>query len=247
MVNISAARPAGRRKPLRAREAGAIRWAPTSPPGGERGRGGGFGAVLAAGPLLLDGGLATELEAAGYDLTDELWSARLLADAPEAIIGAHRAFLDAGADVITTASYQATVPALERRGHDGPAALRRSVQLAREAVRRYGDDRPRWVAASVGPYGAALADGSEYRGHYGLSVELVRCRRGRLRILADAGPDVLACETVPDEREAEALVTALDGVGVPAWLSYTIDGQTTRAGQPLPEAFALAKTDGIVA
>jgi S-methylmethionine-dependent homocysteine/selenocysteine methylase len=209
---------------------------------------GGFGAALAAGPLLLDGGLATELEAAGYDLTDELWSARLLADAPAAIVAAHRAFLDVGVDVITTASYQATVPALERRGHDGAALLRRSVDLARQAVRRYGGDRPRWVAASVGPYGASLADGSEYRGNYGLSqAELVRFHRDRLRILAEAGPDVLACETVPDQREAEALLTALDGVGVPAWLSYTIADGTTRAGQPLPEAFALARDDGIVA
>ena len=200
-----------------------------------------FGAALAAGPLLLDGGLATELEAAGHDLSDELWSARLLADAPDAIIAAHRAFLDAGADVITTASYQATVPALARRGHDGAALLRRSVELAREAVRRYGGDRPRYVAASVGPYGAALADGSEYRGDYGLSVaELVRFHRDRMRILADAGPDALACETVPDQREAEALLEAMDGLGVPVWLSYTVAGGRTRAGQPLAEAFTLA-------
>jgi S-methylmethionine-dependent homocysteine/selenocysteine methylase len=204
-----------------------------------------FAAALAAGPLLLDGGLATELEAAGHDLSDELWSARLLADAPGAIITAHRAFLDAGVDVITTASYQATVPALATRGHDGPALLRRSVELAREAIRRYGGDRPLWVAASVGPYGAALADGSEYRGDYGLSLaELVRFHRDRIRILADAGPDVLACETVPDMREAEALLTALDGVGVPAWLSYTVARGRTRAGQPLAEAFALAGSGG---
>jgi homocysteine S-methyltransferase len=207
-----------------------------------------FGTALAAGPLLLDGGLATELEAAGNDLSDELWSARLLADAPEAIVAAHRAFLDAGADVITTASYQATVAALARRGHDGPALLRRSVELAREAIRRYGGNRPRWVAASIGPYGAALADGSEYRGNYGLSVaELVRFHRDRLRILADAGPDVLACETVPDQREAEALLTALDGLGVPAWLSYTVAGGRTRAGQPLAEAFAVTGADQVVA
>jgi S-methylmethionine-dependent homocysteine/selenocysteine methylase len=202
---------------------------------------GAFVGALSAGPLLLDGGLATELEAAGHDLSDELWSARLLADAPDAIITAHRAFLDAGADVITTASYQATVPGLARRGHDGAALLRRSVELAREAIRRYGGDRPRYVAASVGPYGAALTDGSEYRGDYGLSqAELVRFHQDRMRILADAGPDVLACETIPDQREAEALLAAMDGVGVPAWLSYTVAGGLTRAGQPLPEAFALA-------
>src|SRR6185312_8319822 len=94
--------------------------------------------------------------------------------------------------------------------------------------------RPVFVAASVGPYGAMLADGAEYRGNYGLSVkELVRFHRDRLLMLADAGPDVLALETVPDTVEAEALLEALDGIGVPAWLSYTIEGAKTRAGQPL--------------
>jgi len=206
-----------------------------------------FEAALRTGPLLLDGGLATELEAAGHDLSDELWSARLLADAPEAVVQAHRAFLDAGADVVTTASYQATIDGLGRRGHDGAALLRRSVDLAREAVRRYGGDRPRWVAASVGPYGAALADGSEYRGDYGLSVaELVRFHRDRIRILADVGPDVLACETIPDQREAEAILLALDGLDVPAWLSFTVADGRTRAGQPLPEVFALAGAAGRV-
>ena len=206
-----------------------------------------FEAALRTGPLLLDGGLATELEAAGHDLSDELWSARLLADAPEAVVQAHRAFLEAGADVITTASYQATVDGLARRGHDGAELLRRSVELAREAVRRYGGDRPRWIAASVGPYGAALADGSEYRGDYGLSVaDLVRFHRDRMRILAEAGPDVLACETIPDQREAEAILLALDGLGVPAWLSFTVADGRTRAGQPLPDAFAQAGAAGSV-
>ena len=99
----------------------------------------------------------------------------------------------------------------------------------------------RWVAASVGPYGAALADGSEYRGRYGLSVaELAAWHRPRLEVLAAAGPDVLALETVPDADEAEALLSAIAGLGVPAWLTYSIDGDRTRAGQPLAEAFALA-------
>jgi homocysteine S-methyltransferase len=98
------------------------------------------------------------------------------------------------------------------------------------------------VAASVGPYGAALADGSEYRGRYGLSAaELVRWHRPRLEVLAEAGPDVLALETVPDLDEAEALLTAIGGLGLPAWLTYSIQGGRTRAGQPLAEAFAVAR------
>jgi homocysteine S-methyltransferase len=203
--------------------------------------------ALRDGPVVLDGGLATQLEAAGHDLGDELWSARLLAEEPEAIVAAHRAFLDAGAQVITTASYQATVDGFARRGYDGEALLGRGVELARRARRGY--DRPVWIAASVGPYGAALADGSEYRGNYGLTVaELVRFHRPRLEILAAAGPDVLALETIPDLREAEALLLALDGIGVPAWLSYTVDSERTRAGQSLAEAGAIAKDQaGIIA
>jgi homocysteine S-methyltransferase len=100
---------------------------------------------------------------------------------------------------------------------------------------------PLWVAASVGPYGAMLADGSEYRGRYGLSVaELERFHRPRLEVLAAAAPDVLALETVPDTDEAEALLRVVRGLGVPAWLSYSVDGDRTRAGQPLEEAFAAA-------
>ncbi|MGB3895739.1 MAG: homocysteine S-methyltransferase, partial [Mycolicibacter sinensis] len=98
-----------------------------------------------------------------------------------------------------------------------------------------------WVAASIGPYGAARADGSEYVGRYGLSVaELAAWHRPRLEVLAGAGADVLALETVPDIDEAEALVGLVREAQVPAWLSYTIDGTATRAGQPLTDAFAVA-------
>ncbi|MDP9795743.1 homocysteine S-methyltransferase [Catenuloplanes nepalensis] len=215
----------------------------------------GFAEALAAGRLVLDGGLATQLEAGGADLSGELWSARLLRDDPAAIVAAHAAYLEAGAQVLTTASYQATLPGFARAGIPAPEAaelLRRSVTLAREAARGEAREAARgeaWVAASAGPYGAMLADGSEYRGNYGLSVrELAAFHRPRLEILAEAGPDVLALETVPDTREAEALLTALDGVGVPAWLSFTIDGSRTRAGQPLEDAFALTRgVDAIVA
>lgn len=196
--------------------------------------------ALATGVVVLDGGLSNQLAAAGHDLSDALWSARLLADAPQAIVDAHRAYLDAGAQVVTTASYQATFEGFAGRGLDRTAAarlLRRSVELAREAV----GDRPAWVAASVGPYGAMLADGSEYRGRYGLTVpDLVRFHRPRMEVLAAAGADVLACETVPDAVEAEAMLRVVEELGVTAWLSYTVDGTSTRAGQSLAEAFALA-------
>jgi len=191
--------------------------------------------------MISDGGLATELEARGYNLCDPLWSARLLLDAPDAISAVHRAFFDAGAMIATTASYQASFQGFAARGIDRAGTvrlLRRSVELARAAC---GGVDGRWVAASVGPYGAALADGSEYRGRYGRNVaQLQTWHRPRIEVLADAGADILALETIPDIDEAEALVNLVHGLGVPAWLSYTIEGVRTRAGQPLDEAFAVA-------
>ena len=192
--------------------------------------------------LISDGGLATELEARGHDLSDDLWSARLLVDAPAEIAAVHAAFFRAGAMFATTASYQASFDGFAARGigrDDTARLLRRSVELAKDARDEVGADG-RWVAASIGPYGAALANGQEYRGRYGLSVaELADWHRARLEILADAGADVLAIETVPDVDEAEALVALVRDLGVPAWLSYTVAGTTTRAGQPLAEAFAV--------
>jgi homocysteine S-methyltransferase len=192
--------------------------------------------------LISDGGLATELESRGHDLSDDLWSARLLFDDPGEIVAAHRAFFDAGAMIATTASYQASFDGFAAGGigrDDAERLMRRSIALA--AAARDEVDGDRWVAASVGPYGAALANGEEYVGRYGLTVaQLAGWHLPRLEILADAGADVLAIETVPDVDEAEALVGLVRELGMPAWLSYTIAGVHTRAGQPLAEAFAVA-------
>jgi homocysteine S-methyltransferase len=96
------------------------------------------------------------------------------------------------------------------------------------------------VAASVGPYGAVLADGSEYRGNYGVpSTRLRDFHAPRLELLASAGPDLLAVETIPDVAEAEVLAPLLDELDVPAWFSYSVRGTATSAGQPLTEAFAV--------
>ncbi|HVV13398.1 homocysteine S-methyltransferase [Amycolatopsis sp.] len=195
--------------------------------------------------ILLDGGLATELEARGHDLSGALWSARLLAEDPQEIIAAHETFFRAGADVAITASYQASFEGFAAQGFEPEQTavlLRRSVELARRARELVGGTR--WVAASLGPYGAILADGSEYRGRYGLSVGwLTGFHRARAEILAEAGPDLFALETVPDIDEAVAMLAAIDGLGVRAWLSYTIEGDRTRAGQPLAEAFSVAAGD----
>jgi homocysteine S-methyltransferase len=203
--------------------------------------------------VVLDGGLSTALEVGGADLSDDLWTARLLRDDPAAIVAAHAAYFEAGADVAITASYQASVPGFVAAGIERAEAERliaSSVELVKEARDQITPGgRPLLVAASVGPYGAVLADGSEYRGDYGLSAgELRDFHLPRLELLASAEPDLFAVETIPDVREAEVLVPLLDEVGLPAWFSYTVADGRTRAGQPLDEAFAtLAGSSSIVA
>lgn len=195
--------------------------------------------------MVLDGGMSNALEDRGHDLSDSLWTARLLRDAPDEIAAVHRSYYEAGARVATTASYQASVAGFEAVGMsrgEAEDAIRRSVTLAREVRDGMADDgTARWVAASVGPYGAVLADGSEYRGRYGLSRQALRdFHQPRLELLAATGPDLFAVETIPDADEAEVLAELLDQVGVPAWFSFSARRLHTRAGQPLADAFAIA-------
>ena len=197
------------------------------------------------GVVVLDGGMSNALEERGNDLTGALWTARVLRDAPAEIAAVHEAYFQAGARVATTASYQASVPGFVAAGlgrAEAQELIRRSVTIAREVRDHLAEDgTPRWVAASVGPYGAVLADGSEYRGRYGLSrAELRDFHRPRLELLASAGPDLLAVETIPDVDEAEVLVELLDELGVPAWFSFSAQGTETRACQPLAEGFSVA-------
>ncbi len=208
------------------------------------------------GPVVVDGGLATELEAQGFDLSDRLWSARLLVTEPAAIEAAHLAYYRAGAQVATTASYQASIEGFAAAGIERAAALRLvalSVELASRARARYreeiGDGRTLLVAGSVGPYGAMLADGSEYRGDYDPgTVALTDFHRPRIEALVEAGADLLAFETIPTIREAEVLVGLLDDVATPAWLSYSCrDGRSTSAGEPIEAAVAVGAHPRIVA
>ncbi|HEX6875160.1 MAG TPA: homocysteine S-methyltransferase [Nocardioidaceae bacterium] len=195
--------------------------------------------------VVLDGGMSNALEDRGHDLSGALWTARLLRDAPDEIAAVHRTYYESGAQVATTASYQASVGGFVGAGMDRSEAarlIRRSVTLAREVRDEMSrDGRTRWVAASVGPYGAVLADGSEYRGRYGLSSARLRAfHLPRLELLASAEPDLLAVETIPDVHEAEVLADLLGDVGVPAWVSFSAQGMRTRAGQPLAEALTVA-------
>ena len=202
--------------------------------------------------VVLDGGLATQLERAGADLSDPLWSARLLLDDPSLVFAAHVAYFEAGADLAISASYQASFEGFAARGideRDAAALLRRSVQIARAARDAFWGEghegRPRpLVAASIGPYGAVLANGAEYTGDYGIDTPaLARFHARRLDVLAapETGADLLAIETIPSLREAEAVVRALEGRTAPAWMSFTCrDAETLADGSPFSEAVAVA-------
>lgn len=183
--------------------------------------------------LVIDGALATELERRGYNLKDELWSAKVLLEEPAAIKQLHYDYFKAGADCAITASYQATLEGFMKRGLNAEQAyalLQKSVKLAVEArdefwadeKNRAGRAKP-FVAASIGPYGAYLADGSEYRGDYGLTEEqLIEFHRPRMKALIEAGAELLACETIPSPLEARALVKLLgEFPGVSAWISFS--------------------------
>ncbi len=208
--------------------------------------------LKAQSPLILDGGLATELERRGADLRHELWSARVLLEDPGLIREVHLDFLEAGADVITTASYQASLAGFERAGLDRDTAaqmLRRSVVLACEARDEFCADSAPWsrlrplVAASIGPYGACLADGSEYHGNYGLDKQqLIDFHRPRMEILAETDADLFAFETIPSLLEAEALLELLaEFPGRHAWLSFSCrDTRHVSHGEPLDECARLA-------
>ena len=201
--------------------------------------------------LILDGGLATHLETLGCDLNDELWSARLLLQNPDIIRQAHLDYFWAGADCVITASYQATIPGIMARGLSEAEAvrlLRLSVELAAAArdefwavPKNHKQRLKPIVAASVGPYGAYLADGSEYTGDYDLDEDgLLDWHRSRWHILANTEADLLACETIPSYQEARALLRLVDETKETAvWFSFSCrDGQHIHDGTPLAECVA---------
>jgi homocysteine S-methyltransferase len=200
--------------------------------------------------LILDGGLATELEKRGHDVSSPLWSAEVLRSAPSAIEKVHYDYFAAGACCAITASYQASYEGFAAVGisrDECTALLRRSVDLACSARARYRADHPNdtralYVAASVGPYGAISHDGAEYRGDYGLTVDqLGEFHAPRFEVLATAGADFLACETIPLLDEARALATLLERYpDCRAWMSFTSpDGVHTSHGEPLSECAAV--------
>ena len=185
--------------------------------------------------MVLDGGLATQLEAQGCDINNALWSASIITDDPQAIVDAHRAYLDAGAQIIISASYQTIDPDL----------IAGAVSLAVQARDEFVKDNPAanapLVAGSIGPYGAVLSDGSEYRGDYGVScADLIEFHRARVAQLDASAVDILACETIPSFDEAIALRDLLADVSSPAWISFSCrDGLSINDGTTIEKAVGL--------
>ena len=208
-----------------------------------------FREALAGGrPIIVDGGLATQCEAAGHDLSNHLWSASLLQSEPQAIIDVHRAYLDAGAEIIIAAGYQASRIGFAEIGladEDADRLILKSIELAEQARREYLADHPGCrfplIAAGVGPYAAALHDGSEYTGDYGVGGEEIRdFHADRLALFDASTADLLACETIPSIIEARVLADLLRTVRSPAWVSFCCkDAGHLSDGSPIAEAASL--------
>ena len=190
---------------------------------------------------ILDGGMATELEKLGCDLSGPLWSAHVLREQPEMIAAVHAGYLAAGADCILTASYQVSTEAYAEIGlteQDAAASLRESAQLAENARSRHSGRRI-LIAASLGPYGAALHNGAEYHGNYDISFDhLIGFHSRRLAVLAETNADIVAFETIPSLEEARAIVAALEQYPkITAWVSFTCrDSTYTVHGEPIADA-----------
>lgn len=195
--------------------------------------------------IKLDGGLSTALENNGNKLTTSLWTGELIRTDPAQITKAHLDFINAGAQIIITSSYQLSYSGCGARGwseDETNQALIASTLLAKNAV--IESDKSVKVAASVGPYGASLADGSEYKGNYGVSKAVIKdFHARRLEMLISTSPDYLALETMPDTFEVEVLLELLSDCPIPYWVSYSCKaGNKTNAGQDFQSAVDLAQS-----
>ena len=195
--------------------------------------------------MIIDGALASELQRRGCDLNDSLWSAKVLIEQPELIQQVHYDYFKAGADCAITASYQATPMGFAQKGielEESIKLIKTSVKLAQQAKMQYlndiKEDKALSIAGSVGPYGAYLANGSEYTGDYQLSEsEFIAFHKDRVTALIDAGVDILACETMPSFLEIKALAKLIQQFPmVNCWFSLTLkDQQHISDGTPLIE------------
>ena len=205
--------------------------------------------------VIVDGAMATELEARGCDIIDELWSAKILSENPALIEQVHYDYFLAGADIGISASYQASIPGFMNKGYtkkDGEKLIVSSVEILLKAVRRYQRDYPERdcliAAAAVGPYGAYLADGSEYRGDYTADKNIIEAfHRERMELLARAGTEIFACETLPCLWEAEIILSIAEDLNVPCWFSFSCkDGKHISDGTPIEECARFMNDKDIV-
>jgi len=199
-------------------------------------------------PLILDGGLSNVLESFGCDLNQELWSAKMLIDQPELIKRAHLAYLEAGAQCITSSSYQATLSGFERIGlnrSDATKMMIKSIELADEArsvfIKKNNQSESIFLAASIGPYGAFLADGSEYRGDYRISdIELREFHAEKIRILESTNVDFLAFETIPSLQEIQILSELISQSKKQCWISFSCrDSEFLNDGSKIIDALKI--------
>lgn len=189
--------------------------------------------------MIADGAMATELENMGCDLNDSLWSAKVLANNPELMKKVHKSYFEAGADCGISGSYQATIEGFVARGY----SEEESENLIKKAVEILAQSREEWweeegkekgrvypvVSASVGPYGAYLADGSEYVGGYKIGKEELKTfHKKRLKLLWEAGADILAVETIPCLDEAVAVAELINELGDNSncWISFSCKNST---------------------
>ncbi len=195
-------------------------------------------------PLLIDGGLSNELESQGCNLDHKLWSAKMLVTNPEAIIEAHLKYLKAGAQCLITSSYQASIEGFMTLGYDcneAEAFISQTVKLAEMAIDKFNNsqsnDVNHLIAASIGPYGACLADGSEYHGNYGVSDEILKeFHKNRIQLLDRSNADFFACETIPSFQEAKVLGELLNNTHKSAWISFSCkDEKHLNDGTPIGE------------
>lgn len=222
----------------------------------------------AGGCAVLDGGFATQLEKHGASINDPLWSALYLIKDPALIGKVHLEYLEAGADILVSSSYQATIPGFVSRGlsvEEAETLLKKSVKLAVEARDKFWKSVVKTnpenntynralVAASIGSYGAYLADGSEYSGNYGQNVDLNKLKdfhRRRLQVLVEAGPDLLAFETIPNKLEAQACIELLEeeNVKIPSWISFSssVDGENAPSGESFKELLGVINISNRIA
>jgi len=197
--------------------------------------------------VMLDGGLATELEKRGHTLNNNLWSAKMLINNPQEIQKVHLSYLEAGADCITTSTYQASIPGFMAQGISKTKAkslIKKAIEIANETRDQYLDNLVNspellpLIAASIGPYGAYLADGSEFRGDYSVSTQELRLfHESRLEIICESQFDILAFETIPSFHEAIVLLDVLKSISdTYAWISFSCkDGKRINDGTALQE------------